>query len=75
MLNAELVTQKCNCTDLKKKKSLFTGLCDNQRPIKRDQEAKRGKDRSIRSAEEIGKKRVRQQGTEAVVERSRGENM
>lgn len=60
---------------LKKKNHYLQVFCDNQRPIKRDKEAKRGKERSIRSAEERGKKRVRQQGTEAVVERTRGENM
>lgn len=45
MLNAKLVTQKFNSTDLKKqnkKKPLFTGFYNNiQRPIKRDRERKR----------------------------------
>lgn len=45
----------------KKKKITIYRLCENQRPIKRDKEAKRGKERSIRSAEERGKKRERQQ--------------
>lgn len=39
MLNAELVTQKFNCTDLKKKKITIYRFYNNiQRPIKRERE-------------------------------------
>lgn len=49
MLNAELVTQKFNFTDKKKKTSLFTGFYNNiQRPIKREIEIKREKQREVK---------------------------